>query len=89
MYSSEDGHGGRPPCLVRRPWQVVNRMSQTGHSAIQLQRAAEAGSIEKTSGSGAVMSKHCCEEMEREVERVCEQHPVRFDCARTTDVRIA
>jgi hypothetical protein len=26
------------------------------------------------------MSGHCCEDMEREAERVCEQHPNRFDC---------
>lgn len=26
------------------------------------------------------MDRHCCEDMRREVERVCEQHPDRFDC---------
>jgi hypothetical protein len=26
------------------------------------------------------MNTHCCEDMRREVERVCEQHPDRFDC---------
>lgn len=26
------------------------------------------------------MDGHCCEEMRRQVTRVCEQHPVRFDC---------
>ena len=26
------------------------------------------------------MGKHCCQDMEREAEQVCEQHPNRFDC---------
>jgi hypothetical protein len=26
------------------------------------------------------MSEHCCEDMRREVERVCDQHPDRHDC---------
>jgi ribosomal protein S27AE len=26
------------------------------------------------------MDRHCCEDMRREVERACEQHPDRFDC---------
>lgn len=26
------------------------------------------------------MKGHCCEDMQREVERVCEQHPNRHDC---------
>jgi hypothetical protein len=26
------------------------------------------------------MDRHCCEDMRREVERSCEQHPDRFDC---------
>jgi hypothetical protein len=26
------------------------------------------------------MDRHCCEEMRHQVERVCDQHPDRFDC---------
>lgn len=26
------------------------------------------------------MESHCCEDMRREVERMCDQHPDRFDC---------
>jgi hypothetical protein len=26
------------------------------------------------------MDAHCCEEMRRQVERRCDQHPDRFDC---------
>ncbi len=26
------------------------------------------------------MNTHCCEDMRREVERVCGEHPNRFDC---------
>jgi hypothetical protein len=26
------------------------------------------------------MGPHCCEEMRQEAERVCDQHPNRFDC---------
>lgn len=26
------------------------------------------------------MQTHCCEEMRTQVERVCDQHPDRFDC---------
>lgn len=26
------------------------------------------------------MSGHCCEDMKREAERVCHQHPNRYDC---------
>jgi hypothetical protein len=26
------------------------------------------------------VTEYCCEEMRREVERVCDQHPDRFDC---------
>ena len=26
------------------------------------------------------MEAHCCEDMRREVERVCDQHPDRHDC---------
>ncbi len=26
------------------------------------------------------MESHCCKDMRREVERVCLQHPNRFDC---------
>jgi hypothetical protein len=32
---------------------------------------AEAGLVER----------HCCEDMRREAERMCEQHPNRFDCS--------
>ena len=26
------------------------------------------------------METYCCEDMRREIERVCDQHPDRFDC---------
>jgi hypothetical protein len=26
------------------------------------------------------MEQHCCKDMQREVERICEEHPDRFDC---------
>lgn len=29
---------------------------------------------------GVLMRAHCCEDMKREAERVCEQHPDRYDC---------
>lgn len=25
--------------------------------------------------------RHCCKDMEREVERVCDEHPDRFECS--------
>jgi hypothetical protein len=29
---------------------------------------------------GESVDRHCCEVMRREVERVCDQHPDRFNC---------
>jgi hypothetical protein len=48
-----------------------------GESTASADPVAESGSRRS---EGAPAERHCCEDMRREVERVCPEHPDRFEC---------
>jgi len=56
------------------------RREDAGFSRREIPRAATAGEFAPLASGGFRVEAHCCDEMRRQVERVCEQHPDRFDC---------